>query len=405
MKGSRPPGKAGASAVLDGSDAGIPLHDCRVLIADASAFNRKTLVRFLGWAGVAQVDFAHDGAEVLAKVGSWKPDLLILDMVLQGISAADLCRDVRRAPDAGDLPILIQSPNPSDQIRLRCFHAGASDVIDKPANPGEFISRARYLLERHRLVRELRSFRERVARDLGMARDMQLGLVPEAGSLAALSTGYGLSIDAHFQTSDEIGGDFWTVFELDRSRLGIFIADLTGHGIPAAINAFRLHTLLTRVPHEELLDPAALMGQLNNRLHDILPVGHYATALYGILDVAEGCLTYAAAGAPSPILGRDGRLERCEAEGWYLGAFADESFDLRRAEFPVDSFLFLYSDAVTESRDAEGNMLGEDGLHDLVRRVLRGRPAKPLYALLGQFTTRCGERLHDDLTLVWIGRR
>lgn len=392
---------------LYGVDLGIPLDGRRVLIADDSAFNRKTLARFLQWAGITQVAFAENGADVLERVESFDPDLLLLDTAMPQMDGIAVCRALRADPRWHDLPILMQSALNSDQLRTVCFHAGATDLIAKPINPGECIARVRYHLERRSMVQELRAFRERVERELRQARAMQLELVPGPAELAALSERNGLSIDPVFRASDEIGGDFWTAFEFDGTRVGVFVADLSGHGIAAAINAFRLHTLLARTPPEDLRDPARLLGQLNARLEEILPVGQFATAFYGVIDRADDSLLYASAGAPGPILGtRDRhRFRTLDSAGLFLGAFPEAEYENRRVRLAPGDTLFLYSDGLSEAFGDDGTMLGEDGLVALVEQAAAEAPAAPLPRLIARFTERFGEHLHDDLTAVWIARR
>ncbi len=394
----------GSPPTLYGIDLGIPLNERRVLIADDSSFNRKTLARFLTWAGITQVEFAQQSEEVLARVDEFHPDLVLLDTTPPRMDGIGVCKSLRQQPHHRDLPILMQSAVNSDQHRTICFQAGATDIISKPVNPGECIARVRYHLERMSLIQELREFRERVERDLRMARSMQLALVPEEDKILEIARPRALDIEMHFRSSDEVGGDFWTLFEIDDTKIGLFIADLSGHGITAAINAFRLHTLMSRLPSAELLDPAALLAQLNRRLNDILTIGQYATAFYGVLDTRTDCLTYASAGSPDPILGRHDGMMAVDASGVFLGAFAGETYENRHVAVPPGSFLFLYSDALTESLDQEGEMLGEKGLLAWIKDVHASGVDRPLDALLERHAARYGTHLHDDLTTVWLQR-
>ena len=410
-KAVRPAGQ-GAGASVYGMELGFPLGGCRVLIADDSAFNRKTLTRFLQWAGITQVAFASTAEEVMERLESFAPDLLLLDTAMPRMDGIGVCRSLRGDPRWRDLPILMQSALNSDQLRTVCFSAGATDLIAKPINPGECIARVRYHLERRSMVQELRAFHERVERDLRQARAMQLALVPEPAELAALADRHGLTVDSVFRASDEIGGDFWTAFEFDGTRVGVFTADLSGHGIAAAINAFRLHTLLTRTPPEELRDPARLLRQLNLRLCEILPLGQFATAFYGVIDRADDSLLYAAAASPSPIVGSGiagrgdgGGFRRLDASGLFLGAFRDSAYTNHRVPLRRGDTLFLHSDALSEALGTDGAMLGEDGLLRLAERAAEDAPVRPLPALMARHAAAHGERLRDDVTALWITRR
>jgi phosphoserine phosphatase RsbU/P len=392
-------------ASLYGLELGIPLGDRRILIADDSRFNRRTLSRFLRWIGIVQVAFATNGQELLDQIESFDPDLLLIDANLPPIDGMALCRVLRGNPRWRDLPILMQSTRQTDQIRSLCFQAGATDLLAKPINPGECVARVRYHLERRSMVQELRAFRERVERDLRQARSMQLALVPDAEWLEAMANRNELRIEPVFQTSDEVGGDFWTAFEIDDGHVGVFVADLSGHGIASAINAFRLHTLLTRTPPDDLRDPARLLAQLNQRLADILTVGQFATAFYGVIDRQTDSLRYAAAGAPNPLLGSRGGFRVLDASGMLLGAFADAEYENRSTPFHPGDTLFLYSDGLTEARDRDDTMLGEEGLADLIEQAALTASEHPFPWLMARFAERFGAGLYDDLTALWIARK
>lgn len=390
-----------------GIELGLSLAERRILVADNSAFNCRTLARFLQWAGVNQVAFATSGEDVLAQVESFRPDLIVLDMGLGGMDGVSVLRRLRADSRHRDLPIVMQSATPSDHLRTVCFQAGATDIISKPINPGECIARVRYHLERRALVDELKLFRNRIERDLSQARAMQLALAPEPVNLEALGRKHGMSIDGVFRSSDEIGGDFWTAFDFGPSRIGLFIADLSGHGIAAAINAFRLHTLISRAPAADLADPARLLTHLNARLHQILPVGQFATAFYGVIDIAAGTLRYASAGAPSPILDMDGDgrgFRLLDGSGLFLGAFSDAEYEDHVTDFPAGASLLLCSDGVTEANDADGVMLGEAGLAALAQTAAARNPDRLLHELMADFLPAYGDRLGDDLTMVWLRR-
>jgi len=386
----------------------ISLADSRVLIVDDNAFNRKSLAVVVRRAGITEIAFAADGVEGLAMVESFKPDLVLLDVAMPNLDGLEMCRRLRADPAHAELPILFQTALDRDEEQVRCFEAGGSDFISKPIKPGECMARVRHQLERRKLFAELSSFRARVERELNHARAMQLSLLPEPARVTAIGARHGLRIDSHFETSSELGGDLWDVVEIDERRVGFLIVDFAGHGITAAINTFRLHTLAERVPAPRT-DPAAWLTQLGLALKEVLPVGQFATAFYGVLDTVEDTLTFAAAGAPHPILGAaegeaEGEPELLDSSGLLLGVSRKARYENRTAHWPRGGFLFLYSDALVESRDAAGRSIGQLGLAELVRQGRRDDPAHPLRVVLGRFFADMPRPLRDDLTAVWIAR-
>ena len=387
------------------SESEIQLRDSKVLVVDDSKFNRQILARFVKWAGVSHVEFAADGQEGLDKIASFNPDLVLVNLSMPRMGGIEMTQKIRQDPAYADLPILIQTTLNSDQQRVMCFKAGATDILSKPVNPGECIARVRLHLEKLQLIREMRTFRERVESELKLARAMQASLVPDERKIAKLLEGRGMTIESTFEPSSELGGDFWNVFAYSDTALGVINVDFSGHGINAAINTFRLHTIIERTPFKGRM-PGDWLAEINSALKDVLPMGQFATAFYGIFDTATDMLTYAGAGAPSPVFGNpDGSVQLLDTSGLFLGVSKRTTYEDRTHPFAKGSFLLTYSDALIEEIAPGFEALGEEGLKAMVERLLKDKPEKPLKAVLDEFYTRCKyPPLGDDLTCAWISR-
>ena len=382
----------------------ISLDDSRVLIVDDNEFNRKSLSLLLLRSGIRNLDFAADGVEGLAKVESFRPDLILLDVAMPNMDGLEMCRRLRASDRHSDLPILFQTALDRDEEQVACFNAGGSDFISKPIKPGECMARVRHQLERRKLFNDLTAFRERVEKELLHAHAMQTSLLPEPRRLQEVGRHHGLGIFSHFETSSELGGDLWSVFEIDDDRVGFLIVDFAGHGITAAINTFRLHTIFERLPARDV-EPAEWLTQLNGALKDVLPTGQFATAFYCVLDRRTNVLTFAGAGAPNPILGdADGSLTLLDSSGLLLGISRRARYRNQQVTLPPGGFLLLYSDALVECRDRDGVPFGQDAILDGVRDAAADDVVDPVQALLGRFLDRVPRPLRDDLTLIWIGR-
>ncbi len=382
----------------------ISLDDSRVLIVDDNEFNRKSLSMLLLRSGISNLEFAVDGVDGLAKVDMFRPDLILLDVDMPNMDGLEMCQRLRASALHSDLPILFQTALDSDEEQVACFKAGGNDFISKPIKPGECVARVRHQLERRKLFNDLTAFRERVEKELRHAHAMQMSLLPEPRKVAAIGLAHGLDISSHFETSSELGGDLWSVFELDEHRVGILIVDFAGHGITAAINTFRLHTLFERIPAKDL-DPAEWLGALNASLKDVLPTGQFATAFYCILDKRTDVLTFSGAGAPNPILCEGDTLTLLDSAGMLLGISRRAKYHTQQVTLPPGGFLVLYSDALIECRDALGVPFGQDAVMETVRAIVDDRPADPVQALLQPFLSRIARPFRDDLTLIWVGRR
>lgn len=386
---------AAKSQILSQTD----LKQTRILIVDDQEPNRKLLAALVSSMGVGFVEHARDGVEGLQKLESFKPDLVLLDIMMPNMDGFEMCRELRKNPAWRDLPVLVNTALSEPRERVECFDAGATDMVVKPINAPEVLARVRIHLENRLLLGSLRQYHERIAQELAMASQMQRSLLPEDGKLAELSAKYGLKIASRFETSSELGGDFWHLREIEDGKLGLLLADFSGHGVSAALNAFRLHTLLDQYPPG--CNPAEWVASLNRALKPLLPVGQFATVLYGIFDAQAETFEFAAGGAPSPILLTPGAPARLlDASGLFLGAVLDAEYDVQKVAFPKGSHLFFYSDAITEALDENGQMLGEDGLIELTAAAMQD--AAPLERLMRDFERRFPPPWVDDLTAVWI---
>ena len=146
---------------------------------------------------------------------------------------------------------------------------------------------------------------------------------------------------------------------------------------------------------------------LNRKLSPLLPVGQYATMLYGVIDTAKNKFTFATAATTAPIVGNDDphQVEFLDGSGIPLGVIDDAVYENREIDFPPGTFLFLYSDALTETVDRKGNALFDEGLERLVKISLAqtGR-SKVLDRILSRFFDRVTRPLPDDLTAVLVNR-
>ncbi|MCR6633173.1 MAG: SpoIIE family protein phosphatase [Magnetospirillum sp.] len=237
--------------------------------------------------------------------------------------------------------------------------------------------------------------------EMATARSMQSELLPQPAELEWLARRYGAQVSGFFETSSTLGGDLWGIDPLDDHRLVLWLADFSGHGVTAALNTFRLHTLLEH-SGEDRDRPAAFLAEINQRLVGLLPRGQYATMLYGVVDVRDGVFRYAAAAAPRPLVARPGEpVGLGDGSGLPLGVSRSAVYAERELPMPPGGVLFLYSDALTETPSENGAKLGPTGVADLVRDVVDARGEQvDVNSLLAPFLATVRRPLRDDLTAV-----
>lgn len=254
---------------------------------------------------------------------------------------------------------------------------------------------------RQELIAKLQEEKAAMDREIKAAQEMQFDLLPRIAKLAPSLERHNLAIHAHFEPSSGIGGDLWGCHELDQNRLLIFVFDFAGHGVRAALNTFRLHTLIAEYL-AQAVDPAQMMVNLNGTLKGLLPRGQYATMFAGVIDTANRTLTWAGAGSPKPLLvSPDGQSQWLETRGRPLGLTSHFDYETRSIDFPPGTSLFMYSDAMTETLEIDGEMFGDHRLRPLVEQAVRDGGEEGFQRMLSTFRAST-DVVEDDLTAVLV---
>jgi sigma-B regulation protein RsbU (phosphoserine phosphatase) len=219
-------------------------------------------------------------------------------------------------------------------------------------------------LATHNLVlsSQVREAYEQVDRELKVVGDIQRSLLPR--ELPKID---GVELATFYQTSQRAGGDYYDFFPMDDGKWGILIADVSGHGTPAAVVMAVTHSI-AHTHDGPPAPPSRLINFVNRHLTARYTNGNgtFVTAFYGILDPKRREMTFACAGHPMPRVRRakSGIIEiACgDAGGLPLGIDADETYGESTIRFDRGDLMVLYTDGITEARDPAGGMLGVERL-------------------------------------------
>lgn len=322
----------------------------RILVVDDSITIRKTITTYLRNQGFGNVMEAANGRVALEMIESTDLDLVITDIAMPEMDGLALCRAIKDNERLAQIPVLIQTGTESADRRAEAFSYGAQDLITKPINLRELMSRVQVHLEQRHLVRRLSDYQQSMAQQLEMAREMQESLLPSSSDIHIFEAVFPVSIASTYKASSGLGGDLWGCSATDDDNLRFFMADFTGHGVLAALNTFRFHSFLRNEPLDALPEADA-MACLNSFLKDVLPVGQFATCLSSRINFRENWVEICSASGPPPMLrsGRDGEFEPLASDGLPLGILIESDYCARRYPFPPGSILVLYSDALIET--------------------------------------------------------
>jgi len=194
--------------------------------------------------------------------------------------------------------------------------------------------------------------------ELLMARNIQRQLLPE--KMPQLN---GLTINAVYKPAELLGGDFYD-FVYKKNSIGIFICDVSGHGVPSALIASMIKMSLDDITSEEE-SPAVVFSKLNKVLHD--KVSHYfLTSFYCVLYIEQMVMHCCCAGHAAAMLLREQNIIKIKPVGGVIGPFPDQTFDEEIIDLKKGDRILLYTDGITECPDANGNF-SETQLYGMTR--------------------------------------
>jgi len=276
-----------------------------------------------------------------------------------------------------------------DSRRPAAFSKLERDILDTLAGDAAMV------MENARLV-VLERERERLEREIGIARDIQRALLPREFHHYPY-----LEVTGSNQSCLEVGGDYYDLFDLGPERIAFALADVSGKGLGAALMTTMLQGSLSATTFGQ--HPAETFAHINRFLCDHAQVERYATMFFGTLD-ANGRLEYINAGHPSPVLIRAGQVETpFPAASCPVGLIPDMQFSSAVVNLQPGDTLVLFSDGVSEAMDPDQNEYGVDRLKKAVGDCPAGSVSDMQEAILEsvrQFAR--GERQADDVTLLLL---
>jgi len=215
-------------------------------------------------------------------------------------------------------------------------------------------------LENARLYEEIARQERRLERDLALARELQMALLPQAQPKLAH-----LDVAAKFVPARAIGGDLYDFIPYSLSRMGIVVGDVSGKGAPAAIYAALVSGILrSHAPIEPL--PAEMLSAVNMSLAERRIEAQFVSLIYALWDDENRTLTVANSGLPRPIYVHGGKNEVIEVTGLPLGLFDEADYDEFRFRMkPGDMFVF-FSDGILDARNRNGELFGRGRVEQIV---------------------------------------
>ena len=382
-----------------------------------------------------------DGETALHTCQHSPVDLILLDVMMPGISGFETCQRLKEDARTKDIPVIFMTDLTDNVSTVTGFSYGAVDYVTKPLHIEEVLARVtthlkvRHLqgqlehtifnlqqevAERKRAegaLRETMALMEktntRMRQDLEAAARVQHALLPDA-----LPQIPGASFAWVYRPCAELGGDSLNVFPLDDRHIGMYVLDVSGHGVPASLLSVTLSRVL--IPRN---DPACLFvrsdgstgvsalrspAEVASRLNQMFPMTEetrqYFTMIYGILDTQDRTFRYVCAGHPPPIVSMEGQAPRPgEARSLAIGFFEDAQYEECLVELKPRSRIFLYSDGLLEAMSTDRQIFGETRLRSSIEAAQDWALQEGVDSILSHVLTWTkSAQAHDDLSLLAV---
>jgi PAS domain S-box-containing protein len=210
-----------------------------------------------------------------------------------------------------------------------------------------------------------------------------------------------VSVAAEAAAMEMVGGDYYHAEEVEPGNIGLFLADIIGHGVSAALYMSLLHSLV-RECRSEMSHPAGFLRALNERICDRLPEIGFVTAVAASIDCGSGEMHCCSAGHP-PVMWQkaDGDIEMIGQENFPLGVPEAEEYAFRRLTLSPGDRVLAYTDGAIETQVEEGKMLEKEGLAELLREHAPEDGAHRLEEIYEAIVRRCSTHMpEDDITLL-----
>jgi phosphoserine phosphatase RsbU/P len=365
------------------------------------------------------VDTAEKAVEEIARTDYV---LVLLDYKLPGADGMAVLAHIRSLPVPRQPAVIMLTGMGNEAIAVEAMKRGAKDYLPKDCLDVPSLVRAiTSALERKRLeeqvaryTEELRDKNAQVEADLNMAREIQQAFLPQhypTFPSDAMAKESALHFHHRYHPTGAVGGDFFDVLRISDTRAGVFICDVMGHGVRAA-----LVTAIVRGLAEELItvaaEPDKFLTEINHRLLGILTqtrMPMFASAFYLMVDLARAELRYSNAGHPSPLLVQRHagtvetlRFPNCRP-GPALGVFEESVYPLCQCALTPQDLVVMFTDGLYEVEGTDDDEYGQERLLAAVRKRINLPTGRLFDELLADVQNYAGNRgFVDDVCMVGV---
>lgn len=376
-----------------------------VLVVDDHEENRNMLSRRLEKHGLS-VHTAESGEQALEIVQTVPLDVILLDIMMPGMDGREVLRHLKENERTRHIPVIMISALDELESVIYCIENGAEDFLPKPFNPtflrariGASLEKKYFRDQEQRYLHALQETQATLQNELNEAADYVSSLLPPEENSP-------ISIRWKFVPSTSLGGDSFGYHWIDDDHFAVYLVDVCGHGVGAAllsisaINVLRSQTL----PNTDFRSPSAVLESLNTTFPMERQNNMYFTIWYGIFHKPTRTLRYSSGGHPPALLydPASQTLEQLRTPGLVIGCMEGAIYQEKSVSVPQNARLLVFSDGVYEITREDGSLVTLEEFADSLKAGLSRTESVVGEAFAHAQQLQRAEILDDDFSLVDI---
>ena len=309
------------------------------------------------------VDEAETGQKGLDMLSDSGYDLILLDIVMPEMDGFTFLKELKKRDREDYIPVILMTALDDLKSKIKGLNTGADDYLLKPLNEEELIARVMSLLRLRKANAELFEKNQQIQRELEAAKKIQRFVIPHDFSYVKFP-----HVSGRYIPIEDIGGDFFDCYVIDDKRTAFLIADVTGHGIPAALT-MTMSKMLFSIYASRYDSSSGLLKDINKQLNGMMLDTQYITAFYLIYNNETHQLNYSNAGHTRALFYRaeKNQILALDTFGFFLGIMEDVDYEEKSITVEKGDRLFIYTDGITEAKNREGEEFGEMNLAKFIK--------------------------------------
>ncbi len=342
---------------------------------------------------------ATDGLNALETMKEFIPDLIISDLMMPNMDGITFCKEVKTRNEFGNPYFIMLTAKATIDSKVQGLKIGADDYITKPFNVKELVARVNSAMRIKALQNEiveknveLERYKAAMENELKLAARFQESLIPPDGDI-----GNGIRLTSIYKPTIHIGGDIFDVRKAGDGRIVFFVADVTGHGIVAAVISAMIKLSFIQAAATSS-SPTVIAEKINRDIVSTTSEEHFASVFLGTISTTPLQLSFVRAGHPAPYLRRkNGEILPLAPRGFLLGIDPNAGFVQQQISLEAGDRIVMFTDGISEAEGPNGELFGTGRI-----RQYLARPNASLQGLRDLADQWAGENYQDDFTLVQL---